>query len=280
MARPAVDRLRLILDDTLRFHPLSRSLVARGIESRAGKVTAGTSTDFAKAIDQLGRAARITPSEKQRRRIEQRMRDLTARLRREDLDWDAVMADIKEAEIKKGVILKPPVSAQEKGVLLIAFEQHWVRLLRYADLDKVARDYHLVVGPTWSPPHDLPIMLAGHFWPGPLVHLLSNFDDQQVFGRLLDDSVAVPLLSSSWVDPTLFATDEPVAKEYDIVMLANFATYKRHFSFFRMLKKLPRETKVLLLGRPLRDRSEATIRYEASLAGVEDRITIKQGLPD
>ena len=280
MAVAALERFRLIVYDFLRYHPLFRSLVAQSILIRESKAISRPSTELARTINRLGLAARITASEKTRRRIESVTTKLSAHLKKEELDWDALIGGTAKSEVRKGIILKPPVSDAERGVLLIAFETHWMRLLRHADLQKLAAKYHLIVAPTWSPPHDLAIMLVGYLWPGPLFHLLSNFNDQPVFGRLIKDSWAVPLLSSSWVNPVLFSDSAPVEKEFDIVMLANFSTYKRHFSFFCMLRNMPPATKVLLLGRPLHRRDAETIMHEASLAGVADRITIKQGLPD
>ena len=275
-----IARWRLIVEDYLRFHPLVRSTVARLIDIREPAAPDRPATELARSIDRLGRAARLTPSHRHRRRLELRMKNLTLKLERDAIEWDGVAEDIELPVIRKGIILKAPVDDGERGVLLIAFEQHWMRLFRYADIEKLAKDYHLIVAPTWSPPHDLPIMLASRFWPNGIIHLLSNLDDERVFGRLLGNNTAVPLLSSSWVHPELFNTEEPVTKIFDIVMLANFAGYKRHFAFFRLLRKLPPTTQVLLLGRRLRERTEETIMYEAALAGVADRITIRQNLPD
>ena len=137
-----------------------------------------------------------------------------------------------------------------------------------------------MLAPSWSPPHDCAFLLASRLWPGPLFHLLSNFHDVAAFGRLAANSVPVPLLASSWVHPGVFTPDLRATKVYDIVVLANFSKYKRHFSLFKMLRHMPASTSVLLLGKGWQGRDETTLRCEASWYGVEDRITVRVGLPD
>ena len=69
-------------------------------------------------------------------------------------------------------------------------------------------------------------------------------------------------------------------KQYDIVILANFASYKRHFALFRALRQMDTSICVLLLGRGWAGRTRATLEGEARLFGVFDRLTIAEGLPD
>ncbi len=276
----AVHRARLQLKDFLRFNKSCRYVASRFLEERDRLQRARTADAKALSADMLTRAARVCPSSRLLRRLETKLRDRIAHLNPDLVDWDLIFPYSTLREIRKGIILKKPVNNREKGVLLVAFEDHWLRLLRYGDLDKLAQNYHLVLGPTWSPPHDLPFLLAAKMWPGKLFHLLSNFDDMPAFQRLADNLVPVPLLSSSWVNPDIFNTDELVEKQFDIVMLANFAVYKRHFLLFNTLRKMPGSTSVLLLGRPMQGRTADTIMAEADLYGVAGRITIRQGLPD
>ncbi|MFH1373866.1 MAG: glycosyltransferase [bacterium] len=276
----ALKRLRLELGNFARFNPTCRYVTSHILTIKEMLRSIRTATDCALSAAELARAARICPSPRKLRRLEANLRRRIARIDPAGLDWDRVFPYSQPREIRKGIILKKPLAAGEKGVLLIAFEDHWLRLLRYADINKLAGDYRLVLGPTWSPPHDLPFMLAAKMWPGTLCHLISSLEDIPAFARLADNLVTVPLLSSNWVNPDLFDTSEPVPKEFDMVMLANFATYKRHFLLFRALREMPATTRVLLLGKPLEGRGEDTILAEADLYGVSDRITIRRGLPD
>jgi glycosyltransferase involved in cell wall biosynthesis len=176
------------------------------------------------------------------------------------------------------MILKLPRANGERGVLFISFEENWIRLFRHGDVAALARDYDLVLSPTWSPPQDLAMQVASSLWPRPLYSILSNMDDGEIFRRLYPNVVPVPLLASHWVNPEFFAPRH-VAKEFDIAVLANFAAYKRHIALFRALKDA-RELSVVLLGRPWEGRTAAVLMEEAAAFGVVDQITIREGLDD
>src|SRR5262249_3036816 len=173
------------------------------------------------------------------------------------------------------ILLKPPVSPQEKGVLHVAFEEQWLRLFRRDHAAAVARRYDLLLGPSWSPPIDLPLLLAVKLWPGRLYTLPGNHDAAPAMAALSDRLCLVPLLASSWVDPAAFEPHLGGPKEYDLVMLANFHPVKRHWLFFHMLRRLPRRYRVLLLGVPLEGRTEQVLRDEARAFGVADRFELK-----
>jgi len=226
------------------------------------------------------RAARICPSRRLLRRLESSLRNHVEHLNPTGDDWNLISPESASDTVAKGIILKAPGGDGEKGVLFISFEGQWLRLFRYGDIEKIARDYHLVLAPSWSPPHDLALMMAARLWPGPLFTLMSNFNDYDAFRRLSPNLEPIQLLASSWVNPDIFDVSEPVEKEYDIVVLANFAAYKRHFLLFRALRDMAPETRVLLLGRAIDGRSSETILSEADVYGVRDRVTIKEGLPD
>jgi glycosyltransferase involved in cell wall biosynthesis len=190
------------------------------------------------------------------------------------VNWSAAGATQLRTDLPKAIILKPPISAQEKGLLHIAFEDQWLRLLRSGQAAAVARRYDLLLGPSWSPPPDLPLLLAAAIWPGRVFTLLSNYGDADIIAALSDRLVPVPLLASSWVNPAAFDESLPRARAYDLVMLANFARFKRHWLFFHTLRSLPRSYRVLLLGVPLHDRTEQALRDEARAIGVADRFDL------
>ena len=123
-------------------------------------------------------------------------------------------------------------------------------------------------------------MIAARMCPGRFFHLLSNFNDIPTFRRLAANAEPVPLLASNWVNPELFNVDELPAKEFDMVMLANFAAYKRHFLLFRAMRDMSSDARVLVLGKEMDGRTAETIMGEAKAYGVDDRVVIKAGLPD
>jgi hypothetical protein len=233
------------LRDWAKFHPWGAGMASRALAAAAHLRTRQPERALALRV----RAARACPDPERRQRLETQLRELAATLDPATLDWGQVSYSATDRrEVPKAIILKPPISRAEKGILYVTFEDQWLRLLRGGQASGVAERYDLLLGPTWSPPHDLPLLVAARLWPGPLYTLLSNLDDAATMRRLSDRLVPVPLLASSWVNPDAYRGYLGSAKEYDILMVANFAPYKRHWLFFQMLRGLPRRYRVLLLG--------------------------------
>jgi glycosyltransferase involved in cell wall biosynthesis len=252
-----------------------------GLASRALAAAARLARQPERALALLVVAARACPDPARRQALEAELRRRAAALDPAALDWGRVCASPPDRrDVPKAIILKPPVSPAEKGVLYVTFEDQWLRLLRDDRARAVAERYDLVLGPTWSPPHDVPLLVATRLWPGPLYTLLSNLDDAPAMRRLADNLVPIPLLASSWVNPDAYREYLGAAKDYDVVMVANFAPYKRHWLFFQMLRGLPRRYRVLVLGVPLGRRTEQALRDEARDFGVHDRFELRTRLSD
>ena len=275
-----LNRIRLIAPDYLKYNQPAR-LIAGGLLGLLNSV--GASRDSNSAAEKLLKltfAARLCGRGHLSAAVERKIRSTLKKWSIENFDWDKFFPDSKPKLVQRSLILKRPGANGEKGVLFVAFEYNWLRLLRYADVNKLARDYDLVLSPTWSPPHDLPFLVAYRLWPSTLFTILSNFDDEPVFQRLAPNIATIPLLASSWVDPSLFESKQIQEKCFDIVVLSNFATYKRHFALFRALSTMHKKATVLILGRKWGDRTRSDLEKEAKLFGVFDQITIAEGLPD
>jgi glycosyltransferase involved in cell wall biosynthesis len=264
------------LRDWVKFHPWGAGLASRALE-----VAARLLGRPEQALALLVRAARGCPNPAHRQWLEARLHERTAALDLDALDWDRLSASPTDCrDVPKALILKPPVSAAEKGILYVTFEDQWLRLLRTGQARTIAERYDLLLGPTWSPPHHVALLVASRAWPGPLYTLLSNLDDAATMRRLADNLVPIPLLASSWVNPDAYRPYLGLPKEYDAVMVANFAPYKRHWLFFQMLRGLPRRYRILILGVPLGSRTEQVLRDEARAFGVHDRFELRTRVTD
>jgi glycosyltransferase involved in cell wall biosynthesis len=263
--------LRHSVADSFRANSVVQATAARALWIRAGLERRNPTRRLAL----LARAAHLSPpGGSLNRRLCAAIRSELDALDPVSVDWNVAGCTISRTDLPKAIILKPPVSAEERGLLHIAFEDQWLRLLRGPHAAAVARRYDLLLGPSWSPPPDLALLLAAGTWPGRVFTLLSNFDDAAAMTALSDRLVPVPLLASSWVNPAVYDDYLGRVKVYDIVMLANFARFKRHWLFFHTLRSLPRNFRVLLLGVPLGDRNEQALRDEARAFGVEDRFDL------
>jgi glycosyltransferase involved in cell wall biosynthesis len=138
----------------------------------------------------------------------------------------------------------------------------------------------VVLAPVWVSPYGLVNYLLPAQWPGPVFSHLSDPNDAAILPRMAPNYVVVPLLCSSWVNPDWY---EPVPfekKDIDIFMLANFGKYKRHFLLFKALRRLPRSTRVLLIGQHNAGRTRETLMAEARAYGVEGRFELEENATD
>src|SRR3981081_3269663 len=92
------------------------------------------------------------------------------------------------------------------------------------------------------------------------------------------DLIALPLQAASWVHPDQYRAS--VRKDIDIIMVANFSPYKRHWRLFQALRDLPKDLRVVLVGVPLSGRTKEHLLKEARLFGTSDRLEIHESPSD
>ncbi len=260
--------------DDLRQHSVARTLVAAGLWLRS-KLVRQTPTE---RLISLARAAHICPTGSTFAALCRSLRTELDRLDPAGIEWERIgKVPANPCDVPKGILLKPPLADGEKGVLHVPFEEQWLRLFRSTDpatLERMAARYELILGPSWSPPPEPALLLAVKFWPGRLYTLLSNFADAERMRTLSDRLEPIPLLASSWVDPASFEPHLGQTRDLDVVVLSNFASFKRHWLLFDTLRRLPRSYRVMLLGVPMDGRGEEALRREAAQFGVGDRFDL------
>ena len=265
---------RLVIEtkDRVRHDRVIRRFIASGIAASAGRGT--EPPECVQAIVQLCKAARLVADGEQMLQIEGAIRKRITTLAGRPFDWLALDPDLNRKRIEHALVLKPYLGEREPGVVMISFEYQWNRLTQVRNLDEFARRYKLVLSPTWSPPHVPGVCLFPHVYPGRILSMISHAEDLKILPRLAPNVSVVPLYASNWVHPDLYQPVPFAQKDIDLVMIANFSEYKRHFTLFRALRDMPRSTRVVLVGRPLRDRTAEVLRQEAAAYGVADRFEL------
>jgi glycosyltransferase involved in cell wall biosynthesis len=273
-------KAKLELADRAKYSPSSRVLLSRVLEAVDKVSSKSDPTGKVESIKRLTLAARLGHGRRSVDRLESELRDRIDSWDLTKFDWNLNFPGSGEAKVERSIILKAPGPSGEKGVLFVAFEDNWLRLLRQVNVSLLASQYHLIIAPTWSPPHDLPLLAAIKLWPGTLYTIMSAVEDAPIFEHLSERLIAIPLLSSSWVNPRTFSPIGDNTKKYDIVMVSNFARYKRHFALFRALREMDPRTRVALIGVRLEGRTPDDLMGEAAMYGVADRIQIMERIPD
>lgn len=261
-------------EDWLRYHPRVRDFLS--LTKRWGDRLrpARDPQELARSIVRLCAAARLARDADTIQPLQRQIHERLAELNGRELDWGEFVAGIDDRRIVKAAILKPHVGPNEKGLVFISFESQWVKLLRHANLRDFAERYDLVIAPSGSP-HNLINYAFAAAYPGALFTLISNGGDLAALPGVSDKFVTVPLYASSWVNPAWFAPLPGTERAFDLIMVANFAKFKRHYVLFRALHSMRREFRVLLIGQHQDARTSESVEEEARWYGVRDRFTLR-----
>jgi glycosyltransferase involved in cell wall biosynthesis len=266
-------RRALETEDWLRYHPVARGLYSQ-YQMWSSRPDATNPQTLARTIVRRCAAARLAGNAHTEACLQEEIVDLVARLDGRSLDWNEFVPDFDDGKILKGAVLKPYLGPSEKGVVFIAFENQWIKLLNLADLDEFARRYTVVIGPSGSPHNRINYVFPAVF-PDPVFTLISNPGDRALLPRVSPRFVVVPLYASSWVNPDRFTPLPHEERPYDLIMVANFGKFKRHRALFAALRRMPAELRVLLIGQDQDGRTAQTIREEARWYGVADRFELR-----
>lgn len=167
----------------------------------------------------------------------------------------------------------------EKGLLAIHYNHIFPLLNKFFDVPRIAERYHLFLEPSWSGfcttevlsflRHNGPVFV-GAFEPR----------DAQFLQTIQSNLIHVPLSSNWWVDHRLFHPTG-LKKDIDVLMLAGWGEYKRHYRFFEALSRLRRQgrrLKVALMGYAV-GWSKAEILRQARYYGIQDQLEILENIP-
>ena len=272
-------KLKIQAEDTFRYNPVVRNLLASSILLRTPGAPAASTAEASRRIHKLCQAARLASTESMVYKAEAAIaRQLTA-IDPEQVPWAEFFSDFDQPRIQKAIVLKRFVSEREKGVVFVSFDNKMAQLAKTKALREFAARYTLVLSPQWSPPHSIASYLFPPLYPDPIFWLISNPRDLEIFPRISDKYRMVPLYASSWFDPRNYTEVSAAEKEIDILMVANFGKFKRHHAFFEALRDLPISYRVVLVGQSERGRTKETILGEAAAYGVRDRFEVRADVP-
>ncbi len=195
------------------------------------------------------------------------------------IGWGRYRISGEGGTLHKSLIARAP-DEDGKGVLSISFEYDLLTLLSVRDLEKLLDSYIVVYAGSWSPPSyqalwSFPYAYRHEFFAG-----LSHPEDVMRIRSLGFEVPILPLYMSSWLVPEDFHPRSPQDRDVDIVMVANWAHFKRHWVLFDALKRMNRpDLNIVLIGQPDSQRTVENVRKEAELYGVAGQIQFLNRLP-
>jgi glycosyltransferase involved in cell wall biosynthesis len=182
--------------------------------------------------------------------------------------------DVAKTALTTSLLIKEPGPDGEKGVLYSSVEDNWARLLVHHDARRFLSEYLLVGASSWSPTDYTVLAGFAGLSDDPIFVGISNPVDVAAYGVLHPVVSPVPIMASDWINPELYAPKPPARREIDIVMVANFARFKRHWVLFQALRRMRRDLRVALIGIRGPARGERELREEAKAFGAAQELEI------
>lgn len=186
-----------------------------------------------------------------------------------------------DPSLSRSIVLKAPGIGGEKGVLLMTFEYNWVRLLvglSDDDLRWMDENYDLVLSTSWSATDYAALALALSRMSGTVFVQSCNYQEIATLEAFHPRLKCLSTLPCDWINPTLYAPKPPHERQTDIVMVANWGEFKRHWDLFRALSQMPPNLKIVLIGQREPGRSREFIQTMAKSFGAQQRIEIYESL--
>ena len=159
-----------------------------------------------------------------------------------------------------------------KGVVIINYSSYFVMIAKLFDIERIASRYIIVLEPSWAGFCDMSILIFTQI-DDPVVVMTFEARDRKFLEYIDTNLIPVDLGNGWWVDHRMFKPSSCTKRDFDIIMVAAWAPYKRHYEVFKALKELKTRGKsyrVVLAGY---SGSLETIKFWANYFGISDWIT-------
>ncbi|MBX7207539.1 MAG: glycosyltransferase [Verrucomicrobiaceae bacterium] len=188
----------------------------------------------------------------------------------------------EDKTLSRSIVLKAPGAGGEKGVLLMTFEYNWARLLLGIPDEEfhwIDEEYDLVFSASWSATDYAVLALAASKVRGTVFVQSCNYEEVARIERFHPRLKCLPTLPCDWINPVLYQPKPFADRTKDIVMVANWGEFKRHWDLFRALAQLPPGLKVVLIGQKEGGRDKEFIRRLAREFGARQELEIHESIP-
>ncbi len=138
------------------------------------------------------------------------------------------------------VLVEP--EGKNKGVLLIKFTTTFADAWGLLNIERLAEDYVIVLEPSWAG-YALPEILCWLSLDADVIIQSSEVSDRELVAGLEGNLHEVEFGSGDWADTEIFFPIEEVEKKYDVVMVGNYNSIKRHYAFFKCISKIVKKNK-------------------------------------
>jgi glycosyltransferase involved in cell wall biosynthesis len=183
-------------------------------------------------------------------------------------------------DLFRDLIVLKIATPEEKGVILLKYARTFSAAVALLDVPRLQERYRFVLEPCWAGYCDPALLMF--FTPGhPVLVQCFTDEDRALIDEMGEPFVPLRLGPADWVDASVFEPQPIGERPYDLVMVANWGSHKRHAALFKALRSIKdRQIRVLLIGFPWAGRTADDIRAEAAaLCGGNITVEVVEKLP-
>lgn len=199
------------------------------------------------------------------------------------IGWERYFGDFADLSrnraFGKTLVLKAPQKDGEKGVIYAPFEYNLMRLVACYDAESILSEYMILGASSWSPTDFAPIASLSGLSQDPIFLGISNPQDSDGYEVMSPIVRPAPMLASDLIDPDFYAPRPRRERSIDILMVANWMSFKRHWLLFEALRDMPADLRVVLVGRNAPGRTVRELRAEAKAFGARQEIEYLTNIP-
>jgi glycosyltransferase involved in cell wall biosynthesis len=278
--------LKAAFDERLRFDlgPANRP-AALGMYAAASALTRSSSPDRkARGFGLLMKLHAAALSQSVDRRIVDRLRDATVAEQQGHFTglWACYADTIRTAVsqfpysparyIGTRILVVKTARPNERGVIVVDYSNVFPLLVGMFDLQAITDRYTLVLEPSWNGLCQPELLLFTQYR-CPIVVQTAEPRDQDMIAQLKSNLSFVPLAANWWTDPRQ-APPADAPRDIDVIMVASWADWKRHWRLFKALAQLRKRghrLKTVLVGYEM-GRTRGDIEALAEYFGIRDQV--------
>lgn len=278
-----IKRLLTVVEDAVRHHPATRETAA--LVSAARGLLSGTPKQ---RLHHLARAVETSENAARRRGWAARL-EAEGAFRAPEIWKDLATHSPRYQEqftrrmtLNRSIVLKGHAAGGEKGALLMTFEYNWARLILGMSPEELAwfsANYNLILSASWSPTDYAILALVLASVPGRVFVQSCNYQECALIEDFHPRLKCLATLPCDWINPGEYTAKPHDQRSIDILMVANWGKFKRHWEFFEVLAHLPESLNVVLIGQHSGARDKAFMEGLAREYGVRQRLTIYESIP-
>jgi len=170
----------------------------------------------------------------------------------------------------------------KKGVILIKYSYYFSLFFKLFDVDTISEKYHIVLEPSWAGLCE-PGILAYTSLSASVFVMTYEERDRHFIDRIGSNLVSVNVGPNWWVDYRKFDMTPQKKRNVDIVIVAGWAEFKRHYFIFKAIKALKKRGyiyTIALAGYP-GDLALEDIKKMTKYMGIFDQVSFHEWIsPD